>query len=475
MIRKSTAICLALILGFALQAGGLAGCGDTDGRHVEGDRRDPAHAGAPDSDDDRAHAVDDDPAHAGAPDSDRHERESAGEHSGEDEIGEHLGNEEIGEHGGEDEIGGHLGNEEIGEHGERDHGAVIEMSEAEMEELGIEALVAAAGTIERTVELPGEIVLNADRVVHIVPRVGGIVREVRAPLGDDVVEGEIMAVIESRGLADATADYLASRERLGMALTVFDREEALWQKKISSEQEFLDSKRELMEARIANRAARQKLLALGLSMDALERLPAQPGSNLTRYEIRAPVAGTIIHKSIGLGAALEEDTEVYTVADLGNVWVDINVYQDDLPLVKAGRRVSIAIGGGPPIESVIDYVGPILGKETRTALARVTLSNPERRLRPGTFVTAVVYLDEVAAPVVVPRDAVQTLNDGPVVFVWTGSGFEVRGVTTGSSSGGAVEVVSGLGAGQRYAASGAFNLKAMLVTGSMDSHAGHGH
>jgi cobalt-zinc-cadmium efflux system membrane fusion protein len=413
MKRKSTAICLALMMGLALQAGGLAGCGDTDGRHVQGDRVE-----------------------------DR-------------------------------EIGGHLGEEE---HGEHDHEVIIEMSEAGMGELKIETLVAAAGTIERTVELPGEIVLNADRVVHIVPRVGGVVREVRTHLGDDVVEGEIMAVIESRELADATADYLASRERLAMARTVFAREEALWQKKISSEQEFLDAKRELMEARIASRAAEQKLLALGLSMDALERLPARTGTNLTRYEIRAPMAGTVIHKSIGLGEALEKDAEVYTVADLGNVWVDINVYQDDLPLVNVGHRVSIAVGdGGGPIESVIEYVGPILGEETRTALARVTLSNPDGRLRPGTFVTAVVCLDEMAAPVVVPREAVQTLNDRPVVFVWTGSGFETSSIMTGRSSGGAVEIVSGLGAGQRYAAAGAFHLKAMLVTGSMDGHAGHGH
>ncbi|HUV35507.1 MAG TPA: efflux RND transporter periplasmic adaptor subunit [Patescibacteria group bacterium] len=407
MIRKNAAIGLVLILGFAVLAGGIAGCGESGERRVEGDHDDHAHAGGD---------------------------------------------------------------------GEHDPAPVLEMTEHEMEELGIDVLVAVPGTIGRTVELPGEIVLNADRVVHIIPRVGGIVREVRKRLGDDVTEGEIMAVIESRELADATAEYLASRERRAMALTVFDREEALWQKKISSEQEFLDAKRELMEARIANRAAEQKLLALGLSTDALERLPAQPGSNLTRNEIRSPVGGTVIRKQIGLGEALGGDAEVYVVADLGTVWVDISVYQGDLPFVKPGQRVFIAVGdGAPPIEGVIDYVGPILGEETRTALARVILPNPAGRLRPGAFVTATVFLDEVNVPVVVPEDAVQDLDGEPVVFVWTGSGFEAGIVTTGRMSGGAVEIVSGLDPGQRYAAAGAFNLKAKLVTGSMDAHAGHGH
>ena len=400
MIRKNTAIYLALILGFALQAGGLAGCGDAGDRHVENAK------------------------------------------------------------------------------GHEDHGheAGIEMTDHERGELGIELLTAAPGVIGRTIELPGEIVLNADRVAHVTPRIGGIVREIRKDLGDDVTEGEIVAVIESRGLADATAEYLASRERLDMALTVFDREEALWKKMISSEQEYLNAERELMEARIAKRAAEQKLLALGFSLDALDRLPAQSGPNLTRHEVRAPAAGTIIHKRIGLGESLEEDAEIYISADLGTVWVDINVYQDDLPFVRAGQRISIAVvGGGPAVESVIDYVGPILGEETRTALARVMLPNPERRLRPGTFVTATVFLDDIAAPVVISRDAVQVLNGEAVVFVWTGSGFEAGDVTTGRSSGGWIEIISGLEPGQRYASAGAFNLKAMLVAGSLDSHAGHGH
>ena len=245
---------------------------------------------------------------------------------------------------------------------------------------------------------------------------------------------------------------------------------------ISSEQEYLTAERELMEARIAKRTAEQKLLALGFSMDDLERLPARSGSNLTRHEVRAPAGGTIIHKRIGLGESLADDAEIYVSADLDTVWVDINIYQDDLPYVKEGQRVSIAVGRDEPfIEGAIDYVGPILGEETRTALARVILPNPERRLRPGTFVTAAVILDDAAAAVVIPRDAVQVLDGEEVVFLWTGSGFSAGDVITGRSSGGRVEIVTGLDPGQRYASAGAFNLKAMLVTGSMDSHAGHGH
>lgn len=360
--------------------------------------------------------------------------------------------------------------------GKHDHEPLLEMTDKEVDELGIEILEAAPGSIGRTIDLLGEIALNGDRVVHVVPRVGGIVRDVFKHLGDEVVEGEIMAVIESRELADATAEYLESRERLELARMVFQREEVLWQKGISSEQEYLDAKQDAVEAGISERAARQKLLALGLSGELLEEMPSRTEANWTRYEIRATTNGTIIKKQISLGEVIGEDTEVYIVADLDTVWADINVYQNDLPYVSIGQPVSLAVAGDVlPVEGAIDYVGPVIGRETRTALARVVLPNPKKVLRPGTFVTATVPVDEEHVPVAVPAGAVQVLDGESIVFVWTGSGFETRPVVTGRSSGLMVEIVSGLDQGQRYAAREAFNLKAKIVTGSLDGHAGHGH
>ncbi len=362
-----------------------------------------------------------------------------------------------------------------GEEG-HDQESLLEMTEEEVGRLGIEVLAAAPGGIGRTIDLLGEIVLNGDRVVHVVPRVGGIVRNVYKHLGDEVVRGEIMAVIESRELADATAEYLASRERLELARTVFQREEALWRKGISSEQEYLDAEQDVAEAGISERAARQKLLALGLSGEFLEELPSRTESNWTRYEIRATTSGTVIRKQISLGEVIGEDAEVYVIADLDTVWVDINVYQNDLPFVRKGGAVSLTPAGSAiPVEGVIGYVGPVIGRETRTALACVILPNPENTLRPGTFVTATVSVEKEYVPIAVPAEAVQVLDGESIVFVWTGSGFDTRLVETGRSSGVMVEIVSGLEQGRRYAARGAFNLKAKLVTSSLDGHAGHGH
>ena len=126
-------------------------------------------------------------------------------------------------------------------------------------------------------------------------------------------------------------------------------------------------------------------------------------------------------------------------------------------------------------QGTIDYVGPVLEHETRTALARIILSNPDGTLRPGTFVKAHIAVESDEVAVAVPRDALQTIEGETVLFVPTGHGFEAHPVATGRSSHAIVEIVSGFDPGWSYVIKGAFELKAILVTGELDSHAGHGH
>ena len=118
------------------------------------------------------------------------------------------------------------------------------------------------------------------------PRIPGVVREARKRLGDQVRAGEVLAVIDSRELADAKAGYLAAGERLALAESTFAREKSLWEKKISAEQDYLAAKQALTEARIELQAAKHKLQALGLSEASLKQPSARPDASLTRYEIR---------------------------------------------------------------------------------------------------------------------------------------------------------------------------------------------
>jgi len=350
----------------------------------------------------------------------------------------------------------------------------VRLSEAERQEFAIEVGTAASGTLQMHITLAGAVVFNANRRAQVVPRVPGVVRQVHKTLGELVRAGEAMAVLDSRELAELKSAYLTAKERLALAETTFQREESLWQKHISPEQEYLEAKEALAKARVELRAAKQKLHALGFADPYLAQLPSQLDTTFTQYTITAPFDGTVIEKHVALGAVLKDDAPAFVVADLRSVWVDLRVYQKDLPLVRKGQPVVIAAGHGiPDARGTIAYIGSLVGEQTRTALARVILPNPDGHWRPGLFVTGTVVVQDIDIPVLVPRTALQTIDERPVVFVETDTGFQPRPVTLGRSNETRVEVTAGLTPGQRYVTSGAFTLKAQLAKSAFGD--GHGH
>lgn len=373
----------------------------------------------------------------------------------------------------DDEHAGHLS----ADTGHEEHAAeadVVRISDDVLKEFGIELATAQSGFLSEYIELPGEIVLNADRMAHVVPRVPGIVRDVRKAVGDSVEEGEVMAVMESRELAKAKAEYFAARERLALAKANFDREKGLWQEKISAEQEYLDARRALAEAGIEANSAEQQLHALGFSESELEKLSGDLDAVYTRYEVNAPITGTVIAKHMTLGENLDSESDVFTIADLSSVWVNIKVYQKDLVNIHAGQPVGFEVGHGiPDASGTIAWVGPQVDETTRTATARVELPNPDGSLRPGLFVTAKVTVGSAAADLVIPKSALQTFENRTVVFVRTAKGYEPKPVELGRQNGSAVEILSGLMAGDVYVSQGAFTLKAQLSKSAFGD--GHNH
>jgi len=358
----------------------------------------------------------------------------------------------------------------------KEEGQAIELTPEEIREIGLETAVASPGTVDIHISLAGEIRVNQDRMAHIVPRVEGVVTEVYKKLGDTVKTDEVIAVIESRELADAKAGYLAAVERYEMSKLSFDREEKLWKEKISSEQDYLDKKQIMTEASIGKRAVEQKLHAIGFDESYLKKLGSESEQLLTRFEIKAPFEGTIIEKHIVLGELVGTESAVYIVADLSSVWVDLQVYPKDLKHIKKGQQVVISADSEiPQASGVISYVGPIVGTESRTALARAVLANKSGVFRPGLFINAQAAVSKTQATVVVPKVSIQSLEGRKCVFIKDERGFEPAFIEIGLENTSYAEILSGLAAGQEYVTKGAFTLKSKIVTSTFDSHAGHGH
>jgi membrane fusion protein, heavy metal efflux system len=337
----------------------------------------------------------------------------------------------------------------------------VKLSEDVLKEFKIETGIAEPGKIKVHKIIPAEVAFNADRLSHIVPRVGGVVREVWKNAGETVRAGEVLAIIDSRELADAKAAYLGACEKLILAQTNFKREETLWQKKITAEQEYLDAKSVLAEVNIALRSAEQKLHALGFSQEYLKDLPNRPEESYINYEIVSPIDGTIVEKHIVLGEVLKDDSPAFVVADLSSVWINLNVHQKDLPYIKIGQPVTIS-AGNLQTQTAIKYISSSVHEETRTALARVEIDNKERLWLPGVFATSSIVVDDVEVGISIPKEATVLFDGKDCVFIKTSEGFEPQPVKLGRANDVNVEVTSGLNAGQVYVTKGAFVLKSEL-------------
>jgi cobalt-zinc-cadmium efflux system membrane fusion protein len=198
----------------------------------------------------------------------------------------------------------------------------------------------------------------------------------------------------------------------------------------------------------------------------------ESNESLQSFELRAQIAGTVIAKDVAPGEFVSTDRVLFEVADLDDVWVDLDVYRRDFARLRVGQPARIDAGdGGPPAPTRLAYLSPIGAIDSQTLLARAVLPNPDRSWRPGLFVTAEVEVGANDVAVAVTADALQRIRDWDVVFLADGNRFEAQPVELGHSDGTRVEVTSGLAAGQRYVSAGSFILKAEAgKTGATHDH-----
>jgi cobalt-zinc-cadmium efflux system membrane fusion protein len=348
--------------------------------------------------------------------------------------------------------------------GHRDEG--VKLSERQVAAGNFAIREATGGTLSKRIVVPGTIVPSGERIAKVSVRLLGTVAELRKRLGDSVREGDVLAIIESREVADAKSQYLAARVALDLQETLFSRSKSLFESKVSSENDFLRAKTAFEDIRIKFDVARQKLFALGLTGDQIAALPQQPVESLRLQELRAPMSGRIAERRVDLGSLVGregQESELFVIVDSRVVWAELALPAADLAVIREGQQITIAAGpGADPHPATIMFVSPLLDKDTRLARIVASVDNPSNSFRPGLFVTAEIPLQQVQAAVVVPKAAVQSIDGQSAVFVRTPDGFQPRKIITGREDSGSFEVTSGLSSGDRIATANTFVLKADL-------------
>ena len=398
----------------------------------------------------------------------------------------------------------HDEHDEPDEHDEHEEG-IVELSPEAAKHAAIRVAIVEETHVPFVLRTTARVDYDERRLAHVSPRIPGRVATVRADLGDDVVADDQLATLDSIGLGEAKADYLGARAEASLADKTLERAQRLFKDKITSEQAVIEARAAHEKALAHLRSGEEKLRLLGLSKSEIRGVHyGDPKAPL--FPLRAPIDGRIVEKHLVVGEIVRPEDKVFTIADLSQVWIWIDIYERDVARVHKNDTVVIATQAHPDrtFEGHVAYIRDRVDPVTRAARARIDILNPDRALKPGMFAQVTLTDPHCADPrcvdqhaadqhtsdrhtadrhtaisggrraLAVPPSAVQRDGDVDVAFVMEGERrYARRVVRVGARTEKLVEIVSGLASGERVAVEGAFLLKSEAAKEEMGG--GHSH
>ena len=310
----------------------------------------------------------------------------------------------------------------------------IAIPEEMLATLGVHTVAAEIAPMQKMIRTTGNVVYDETRLTTVAPKYSGFVEKLYVDFtGQAVRRGQPLLEIYS-------PDLVAAQEELLSALRM---ERQL--KSGGASTAVIDRTAGLVDA------ARRRLQLWDVSADQVRGIE-QTGQVRRTLTMHAPFGGFVTEKLVQAGQAIGMGMPLYRLADLGTVWIEADIYEQDLRMVNVGETVKVEIDAypGESFSGRASYVYPDVRPDTRTGRIRVALANPGTRLKPGMYATVLIDAPVVERAVLVPRDAVMHSGTHAMVFVEESRGvFRAREVQVGSDDGGRTQILSGLLAGER--------------------------
>ncbi|HYC23344.1 MAG TPA: efflux RND transporter periplasmic adaptor subunit [Candidatus Bathyarchaeia archaeon] len=316
-----------------------------------------------------------------------------------------------------------------------------------------------------TLHASGKAAFDEDHLGYVSAPLAGRVVEIDAQPGQHVEAGQTLAVVDSPDLGTASSELIKASADLVLAEREAKLADELFAAKAMARKDFQRAQDDLIKAKADLRRAREHLVSLGVPADTLDRPPDQLHVQ-SRLGLTSPVAGTIVERTLTLGQMVGGDPaqRLFVVADLTSLWVNVDVYEKDLPLVGRGEQATIQTAAWPDdqMHGAIDYVGDTVDPASRTVKVRIRVDNAKLLLKPEMFVTAAIDTTATASVLTVPLAAVHGEGAGqPYVFAALADNrFARRAVKLGARRADRVVVAAGLSAADRVATEGSILLKA---------------
>ena len=301
-------------------------------------------------------------------------------------------------------------------------------------------------SVIRKLTVNGVVAPDVSRTVPVNALSGGRVIEIQARLGDDVQKGQVLLRINSPDLSQAISDYQKAVTDEVLSRRALDRATVLFEHGALAEKEKETAEDVEEKAKVDVATAKERIRMLNGSLDHLSPI----------IEVSAPISGTIVAQNITGGAgvkSMDNAPDLFTIADLSELWILCDVYENNLAQVQVGDRAEVRLAAYPEksMHARVGKIMSILDPTTRTAKVRLELANPNGLLKPGMFATAKFVAQGATSRVVVPASAILRLHDKDWVFrPMGGKNFRRTEIVAGSAmEGGVQQVLSGLTKGEQ--------------------------
>lgn len=309
-----------------------------------------------------------------------------------------------------------------------------------VQNIGVRTARAERRRLTRQLNALGRVDFNEERLARLHPKTSGWIEQLRVnETGGRVQKDTVLLSIYSPDLVAAQREYLLAMQNLENA-----RSSTLGQVKQSA-QNLL-------------RSARARLELFDVPEYQIKALEQSRKIEKHLY-IHSPFAGRVMHIGARKGQYIAPKDELYLIADLSRIWVNVDIYEDDLPWMKVGDRAEMSVRAAPGrlFEGRVTFIHPVLQQKSRTVRVRLEFDNPELALKPGMFANVVLHTDAQPEAVVVPSEAVVRSGSREQLFVMRAPGkFEPRPVTLGVSAGGFTQIIEGLAPGEEVVTSSQF-------------------